>query len=155
MALISISLIIIGFILSVYAGVVLSLTNKLRTASGELDQSRIVMYQTNSVKLNTTLARRARQAEFIENSVDSARLIEENKREQNAPHPKNCYCHNVSLTGWLLKDVTSVRKTQNCQGIIREVTRWPGRGNLHVVKQERRGSKNYDLWRSGCFSANS
>ena len=44
MALISIILIIVGFILSVYAGVVLSLTNKLRTASGELDQSRIVMF---------------------------------------------------------------------------------------------------------------
>jgi hypothetical protein len=44
MALISILLIIIGFILSVYAGVILSLTNKMRTTSGELDQSRIVLF---------------------------------------------------------------------------------------------------------------
>ncbi len=44
MALISIILIIVGFCLSVYAGVILSLTKKLTTSSGELDQSRIVLF---------------------------------------------------------------------------------------------------------------
>jgi hypothetical protein len=44
MALISIVLIVVGFIISVYAGVVFSLSNKMKTASGELDQSKITLF---------------------------------------------------------------------------------------------------------------
>jgi hypothetical protein len=44
MAFISISLIIIGFLLSVYGGVILSLANKMRTPSGDLDQSKITLF---------------------------------------------------------------------------------------------------------------
>ncbi len=44
MALISIVLIVVGFILSVYAGVIFSLSNKMRTPSGELDQSKITLF---------------------------------------------------------------------------------------------------------------
>ena len=40
MALISIILIVVGFILSVYAGVVLSLPNKMQASTGELNQSK-------------------------------------------------------------------------------------------------------------------
>ena len=44
MAFISITLIILGFLLSVYGGVILSLPNKMRTPSGDLDQSKITMF---------------------------------------------------------------------------------------------------------------
>ncbi len=44
MALISIVLIVVGFLLSVYAGVVLSLSNKMRTPSGELNQAKITLF---------------------------------------------------------------------------------------------------------------
>jgi hypothetical protein len=44
MALISIILIVAGFIISVYAGVVLSLPKKVQTPSGELSQSKITMF---------------------------------------------------------------------------------------------------------------
>ena len=44
MALISIILIVVGFILSVYAGVIFSLSNKMKTPSGELDQSKITLF---------------------------------------------------------------------------------------------------------------
>ncbi len=41
MALISIILIVVGFLLSVYAGVVLSLSNKVQSPSGEVSQSKV------------------------------------------------------------------------------------------------------------------
>jgi hypothetical protein len=44
MALISIIFIVVGFIISVYAGVVLSLSKKMQTPSGELSQSKILMF---------------------------------------------------------------------------------------------------------------
>jgi hypothetical protein len=44
MALTSIILIVVGFILSVYAGVVLSLPGKMRTPSGELDPAKITLF---------------------------------------------------------------------------------------------------------------
>ena len=44
MGFISIVLIVVGFILSVYAGVIFSLSNKMRTPSGELDQSKITLF---------------------------------------------------------------------------------------------------------------
>ena len=44
MAFISIVLIIAGFIISVYGGVVLSLSNKVRKPSGELDFAKINFY---------------------------------------------------------------------------------------------------------------
>lgn len=44
MALISVLLIIIGFLLSVYAGVVLSLPKKVLTPSGDLNNSNINLF---------------------------------------------------------------------------------------------------------------
>jgi len=44
MALISITLIIVGFLLSVYAGVILSLPNKMQSSNGDLSQSRISLF---------------------------------------------------------------------------------------------------------------
>jgi hypothetical protein len=44
MATISIILITVGFIICVYAGIVFSLAGKMRTPSGELDQSKITQF---------------------------------------------------------------------------------------------------------------
>ena len=44
MALISVVFVIVGFLLSVYAGVVLSLSNKMQTKEGELNQSQINLF---------------------------------------------------------------------------------------------------------------
>lgn len=44
MALISVVLVVVGFLLSVYAGVVLSLPNKMQTKEGALNQSQINLF---------------------------------------------------------------------------------------------------------------
>jgi uncharacterized membrane protein len=44
MALISIVLVIVGFLLSVVAGVIMSLPSKMQTKEGELDQSQINLF---------------------------------------------------------------------------------------------------------------